>query len=400
MGFLSDNLSKIKPSPTIAVSNRAMELKREGRDIVSLGMGEPDFDPPQFVADAAIAAIQKGGNGYTAVDGMPELKDAVQLKFKRDNGLDYARDQITVNCGGKHTIYNAFMATLNPGDEVLIPAPYWVSYPDMAILAGGVPKFVSAGMETGFKITPAQLDAAITPKTKWLVFNSPSNPTGAAYTRDEIRALAEVLIRHPQVHIFSDDIYEHIVYDGFEFTTMAQVAPELYDRTLTMNGVAKGYAMTGWRIGFAGGPKDLIKGMAKVQSQSTSNPCTISQHATIAALTGPQDFLKERAAVFYQRRNLMVEKLNKIDGLSCPTPEGAFYVYPSIAELIGKSTPDGKVINNDLDFVTYLLEAEGVSAVNGEAFGLGPYFRASYAASTEQLEDACARIEKACANLR
>ena len=400
MSFLSASLDRIKPSPTLAVTAKAAELKAAGKDVIGLGAGEPDFDTPDNIKDAAIAAIRAGETKYTKVDGTPACKDAVIGKFKRENGLSFEANQITVNSGGKHTIYNAMMATLNPGDEVVIPTPYWVSYPDIALLAGGTPVFVHASIATDFKITPEALDAAITPKTKWLIFNSPSNPSGAAYTKSEIKALGEVLKRHEHVWVFADDIYEHIVYEGFEFKTIAQVVPEIAHRTLTMNGVAKAYAMTGWRIGYAGGDAALIKAMAKVQSQSTSNPCSISQAATVEALNGPQDFLAERASVFQTRRDLVVDMLSAADGLQCPMPEGAFYVYPSIAGCIGKSTPNGKLISTDEDFVSYLLEEYGVAAVHGEAFGLSPHFRVSYATSTEALTEACSRIQDACAKLK
>ena len=400
MSFLSKSLDRVKPSPTIAVSTKAAELKAAGKDVIGLGAGEPDFDTPDNIKQAAIKAIWGGETKYTAVDGTPAVKDAVIAKFKRENGLSYERNQITVNCGGKHTIYNAFVATLNPGDEVIIPTPYWVSYPDMALLAGGEPVFVEASAATGFKITPADLEAAITPKSKWFILNSPSNPSGAAYSKAELQALGAVLAKHDNLYIFTDDIYEHLVYDGFEFTSFAAACPDLYDRTLTMNGVAKAYAMTGWRIGYAGGPAHLIKAMAKVQSQSTSNPCSISQAATVEALNGPQDFIAERAAVFKERRDLVVGMLNEAEGIDCPTPEGAFYVYPSISGCIGKTTPSGKVINSDEDFVTYILEDYGVAAVHGEAFGLSPHFRVSYATSTEALTEACKRIQKACAELK
>jgi aspartate aminotransferase len=400
MSFLSATLDRIKPSPTMAVTAKAAELKAAGKDVIGLGAGEPDFDTPDNIKDAAIEAIRRGETKYTKVDGTPACKAAVIEKFKRENGLSFEPNQISVNSGGKHTIYNAMVATLNPGDEVVIPTPYWVSYPDIALLAGGTPVFVHASLATGFKITPEALEAAITPKTKWLIFNSPSNPSGAAYTEAEIKALGEVLQRHEHVWIFADDIYEHIVYEGFQFKTFAQVVPEIAHRTLTMNGVAKAYAMTGWRIGYAGGDAALIKAMAKVQSQSTSNPCSISQAATVEALTGPQDFLKERAAVFQGRRDLVVDMLSQTSGLECPTPEGAFYVYPSIAGCIGKTTPNGKVINTDEDFVTYMLEDYGVAAVHGEAFGLSPHFRVSYATSTEALTEACGRIQDACAKLK
>ncbi|RIK94197.1 MAG: aspartate transaminase [Proteobacteria bacterium] len=400
MGFISDSLGRIKPSPTVALTGKVAELKAQGWDIISLGAGEPDFDTPDHIKEAAIAAIRKGDTKYTPVDGTAAIKDAVIEKFRRDNGLTYKRDQITVNCGGKHTIYNALMATLNPGDEVVIPAPYWVSYPDMTLLAGGTPVIVPCAMETGFKLTAAALDRAISPKTKWVILNSPSNPTGAAYTRDELKALTDVLLKHPHVWVLADDIYEHIIYDGFKFHTAAEVEPKLYDRTLTMNGVAKAYAMTGWRIGFAGGPAALIKAIATVQSQSTSNPCSISQAASVAALTGTQDFLPVRAAAFQKRRDLVVSMLNQAAGLHCPTPEGAFYVYPSCAGLIGKKTPKGQEIKSDLDVAGYLLEAEGVAVVHGEAFGLSPHFRISYATSEAELTEACTRIQRACAALQ
>ena len=396
MSLIAERLSRIKPSPTIAVTQKARELKAAGRDVIGLGAGEPDFDTPDNIKDAAIKAIREGDTKYTAVDGTPALKEAIAAKFKRDNGLDYSASEITVGTGGKQVLYNAFQATLNPGDEVIVPAPFWVSYPDMVLLAEGEPVAVPCSQNNNFKLRPEDLEEAITKKTRWLILNSPSNPTGAAYSREEMEALAEVLKKHENVWVLTDDIYEHLVYDGFEFTTMAQVAPELKARTLTMNGVSKAYCMTGWRIGFAAGPAELIKAMAKVQSQSTSNPSSISQAAAVEALTGPQDFIAEHNEVFKQRRDLVVDALNKIEGLSCPRPEGAFYVYPSCAGCIGKTTPDGKKINSDGDFVTYLLEAEGVAAVQGEAFGLSPHFRISYATSTEALEEACVRIERAC----
>ena len=399
MAFLSDTLARIKPSPTMAVTAKAAELRAAGQDVIGLGAGEPDFDTPDPIKQAAIAAIGRGETKYTKVDGTPELKAAIIAKFKRENGLDYAPEQITVNAGGKHTIFNAMMASLNPGDEVLIPTPYWVSYPDIVLIAGGTPVMVETSIDSGFKVTPDALAAAITPKSKWLIFNSPSNPSGAAYSRDEIKALTDVLVDHPQLWVLTDDMYEHIVYDGFEFTTVAQVEPRLYERTLTMNGVSKAYAMTGWRIGYAGGPAELIKAIAKVQSQSTSNPCSISQAAAVEALSGAQDFIPERARVFQERRDLVVSMLNQADGISCPTPEGAFYVYPSCAGTIGRKTPDGRTIESDLDFVTYLLESQGVAAVHGEAFGLSPHFRVSYATSTELLEAACQRIQRACGAL-
>lgn len=399
MSIVANRLSRIKPSPTIAVTNKAKELKAAGRDIIGLGAGEPDFDTPDFIKDAACKAIAAGETKYTAVDGTPALKDAIIAKFKRDNDLDYARDQITVGTGGKQVLYNALMASVNPGDEVLIPAPYWVSYPDMVLLAEGTPVTIECKPENNFKLTAEALEAAITPKTKWLIFNSPSNPTGGAYTRAELKELTNVLVKHPHVYIMTDDMYEHLVYDGFEFCTPAQVAPSLYDRTLTCNGVSKSYAMTGWRIGYAGGPKELIKAMSKIQSQSTSNPSSVSQAAALAALEGDQSFLAERNEVFKERRNMVVDLLNAAEGLECLKPEGAFYVYPSCAGLIGKKTPDGKIIESDEDFVTYLLESEGVACVQGAAFGLSPYFRISYATSTENLTEACARIQRACAVL-
>ncbi|MBL4639278.1 MAG: pyridoxal phosphate-dependent aminotransferase [Kordiimonadaceae bacterium] len=400
MSFLSKTLDRIKPSPTMAVTAKAAELKAAGKDVIGLGAGEPDFDTPDHIKDGAIEAIRGGDTKYTKVDGTPACKAAVIEKFKRENGLSFEANQITVNSGGKHTIYNAMVATLNPGDEVVIPTPYWVSYPDMVLLAGGTPVFAHTSLATNFKMTPEVLEAAITPKTKWLMFNSPSNPSGAAYSEAEIKALGEVLKRHEHVWVFADDIYEHIVYEGFEFKTIAKVVPEIAHRTLTMNGVAKAYAMTGWRIGYAGGDPALIKAMAKVQSQSTSNPCSISQAATVTALTGPQDFLKERASVFQKRRDLVVEMLSKAEGLECPKPEGAFYVYPSIAGCIGKKTPAGKTIETDEDFVTYILEEYGVAAVQGEASGLSPHFRVSYATSNEALIEACTRIQDACSKLK
>jgi aspartate aminotransferase len=398
--MIAERLSRIKPSPTIAVSTKARELKAAGRDVIGLGAGEPDFDTPDSIKEAAIAAIRRGETKYTAVDGTPQLKAAIRDKFRRENGLDYKPEQITVGTGGKQVLYNAFMATLNPGDEVIIPAPFWVSYPDMVLLAEGEPVAVPCSQNNHFKLLPEDLEAAITPKTKWLILNSPSNPTGSAYSRDEMKALTDVLLRHEQVWVLTDDMYEHLVYDGFAFVTPAQVEPALKDRTLTMNGVSKAYCMTGWRIGYAGGPAALIKAMAMVQSQSTSNPSSVSQAAAVAALSGPQDFIAAHNAVFKQRRDLVVERLNTCPGLSCHRPEGAFYVYPSCAGTIGKRAPDGKTIKSDGDFVTYLLEAEGVAAVQGEAFGLSPYFRISYATATEDLEEACTRIKRACEALQ
>jgi aspartate aminotransferase len=399
MSIVANRLSRIKPSPTIAVTTKAAELKAAGRDVIGLGAGEPDFDTPDHIKDAAIEAIKAGKTKYTAVDGTPELKKAICAKFKRENGLEYAPDQVSVGTGGKQVLFNAFMASLNAGDEVIIPAPYWVSYPDMVMMAEGTPVFVECTAENYFKMTPAQLEAAITPKTKWFIFNSPSNPTGAAYTKDEIKALTDVLLGHPQVWIMTDDMYEHLVYDGFKYFTVAQVEPKLYDRTLTTNGVSKSFAMTGWRIGYAAGPKALIKAMGAVQSHSTSNPSSISQAAALAALNGDLGFLKERNDVFVQRRDMVVDMLNQAEGISCHKPEGAFYVYPSCAGCIGKVTPDGKTIASDDDFVTYLLESEGVAAVQGSAFGLSPHFRISYATSTEALKEACNRIIRACGKL-
>jgi aspartate aminotransferase len=396
MSIIARRMAAIKPSPTIAVTNLARELKAAGRDIIGLGAGEPDFDTPDSIKDAAIQAIRAGQTKYTAVDGTPELKAAVAAKFARENGLDYAPEEISVGSGGKQIIYNALMATLDPGDEVIIPAPYWVSYPDMTLLAGGTPVFVSCPEQTGFKLRAEDLDEAITPRTKWVILNSPNNPSGAAYGAAELRALTDVLMRHPHVWVLSDDIYEHLIYDDFRFVTSVQIEPGLRARCLTMNGVAKAYAMTGWRIGYAGGPVELIKAMAKVQSQSTSNPCSISQAATVAALEGPQDFIAERAAVFRQRRDLVVEMLNQARGLRCHKPEGAFYVYPSCAGVIGRRTPDGRELEDSEAFARYLLEGEGVAVVHGKAFGMDPYFRVSYATSTALLEDACHRIIRAC----
>lgn len=393
-------LDRISPSPTLAITSRVLELKRAGVDVIGLGAGEPDFDTPDFVKEAAISAIWAGQTKYTNVDGTMELKEAIRAKFARDNGLDYALPQITANVGGKHTLFNALVATVEAGDEVIVPAPYWVSYPDVVQFAGGTPVVVKAGADQGYKLTPEMLEAAITPATKWLILNSPSNPTGAAYSADELRALGAVLERHPQVWVFADDMYEHIVYDGFRFATIAQVCPSLYERTLTVNGCSKAYAMTGWRIGFAGGAPWLIKAMAKLQSQSTSNPCSIAQAAATAALTGDQAFLAERAAAFQKRRDLVVSMLNAAEGIRCPVPEGAFYVYPEIAGVIGKTTPGGRRIETDEDFVGYLLDDARVAAVQGEAFGLSPAMRISYATSEDVLTEACRRIQEACAALR
>ena len=399
MAFIASRLNRIKPSPTMAVTQRAQELKAEGRDVIGLGAGEPDFDTPEHIKEAATAAMKDGKTKYTAVPGTLELREAICAKFERDNGLIYSPDQIQVACGGKQNIYNAFMATVEAGDEVIIPAPYWVSYPDIALLAEGTPVIVPCSKENNFKMQPDELEAAITPKTKWLVMNSPSNPTGSAYTAAELKALTDVLMRHPQVWVMTDDIYEHIVYDDFEFATIAQIEPGLMDRTATLNGLSKAYSMTGWRVGYAAGPVELIKAMNKIQSQSTSHTSSISQAAGVAALNGPQDFIADNAAIFKDRRDLVVSMLNQADGLECLTPEGAFYVYPSCAGMIGKKTPDGKVLENDGDVAAYLLEAEGVAVVFGEAFGLSPFFRISYATSNELLTEACQRIQRACGAL-
>ncbi len=399
MPFLSDTLARVKPSPTIAVTTKAAELKAQGRDVIGLGAGEPDFDTPQNIKDAAKRAIDAGKTKYTAVDGIPELKAAICAKFLRENQLTYKPNQISVGTGGKQILYNALMATCNPGDEVIIPAPYWVSYPDMVLLAGGTPVPVVATIDTDFKLTPAQLEAAITPKTKWFIFNSPSNPTGAGYARAELRALCDVLLKHPQVWIMSDDMYEHLVFDDFVFTTPAQIEPGLYDRTLTCNGVSKSYAMTGWRIGYAGGPAHLIKAMGTVQSQSTSNPSSVSQYAALEALNGPQDFLAPNRKLFQRRRDLVVAMLNQAKGVTCPKPEGAFYVYPDISGCVGLTSPAGTLITNDEVFATALLEETGVAVVFGSAFGLSPNFRVSYATSETVLTEACSRIQRFCASL-
>ncbi|MEL4070245.1 pyridoxal phosphate-dependent aminotransferase [Ochrobactrum sp. GPK 3] len=400
MAFLADALSRVKPSATIAVSQKARELKAKGKDVIGLGAGEPDFDTPDNIKQAAIDAINRGETKYTPVAGIPELRKAIVAKFKRENGLDYTPEQVIVGTGGKQILFNAFMATLNPGDEVIVPAPYWVSYPEMVAINGGTPVFINTKIEDNFKLTAADLEKAITPKTKWLIFNSPSNPTGAAYTEAELKALTDVLVRHPQVWILTDDMYEHLVYGDFVFTTPAQVEPSLYERTLTMNGVSKAYAMTGWRIGYAAGPLQLIKAMDMVQGQQTSGACSIAQWAAVEALNGTQDFIPKNKEIFQARRDLVVSMLNQAKGIQCPTPEGAFYVYPSCAGLIGKKTEAGKVIETDEDFVTELLEAEGVAVVHGSAFGLGPNFRISYATSDELLEEACNRIQRFCASLR
>ena len=400
MGIIANRLSAIKPSQTIAISAKARALAAEGKDIIGLSAGEPDFDTPDHVIEAAIAAMRAGETRYTDPDGTPELKVAVARKFKRDNNLDYAPSQVSIATGGKQILYNALMASLDEGDEVVIPAPYWVSYPDMVLLAGGTPVIVPCSQENRFILQPADLEAAITPKTKWIIFNSPSNPTGAGYTHDDLKRITDVLMRHPHVWVMTDDMYEHLVYDDFKFCTPAEVEPGLYDRTLTVNGMSKAFCMTGWRIGYAAGPESLIKGMRTIQSQSTSNPNSIAQAASIAALDGPMEFLAANNEVFKARRDLVVSMLNQAPGINCHTPEGAFYVYPSVAGCIGKSTPSGKVIENDEDFVGELLGAEGVAAVHGAAFGLEPHFRISYATATELLEDACARIQRFCASLR
>ena len=399
MPFLSDTLSRVKPSPTIAVTTKAAELKAAGRDIIGLGAGEPDFDTPDNIKSAAKAAIDAGKTKYTAVDGIPELKAAICAKFARENGLTYAPAQVTVGTGGKQVLYNAFVATLNPGDEVIIPAPYWVSYPDMVLLGGGSPVFIAGPTQTGYKITADQLEAAITPRTKWFLFNSPSNPTGAGYSWDELRALTDVLVRHPHVWVMTDDMYEHLVFDNFKFCTPAQVEPRLYDRTLTVNGVSKAYAMTGWRIGYAAGPVPLIRAMGIVQSQSTSNPSSISQWAAVEALNGSQDFLAPNRALFQRRRDLVVGLLNTAPGVVCPNPQGAFYVYPSIAGCIGKTSAAGTLITDDEAFATALLDETGVAVVFGAAFGLSPNFRVSYATSDAALTEACNRIVGFCKGL-
>src|SRR4051794_4952715 len=400
MAFLADSLARIKPSATIAVTNKARELKAAGRDVIGLGAGEPDFDTPDNIKEAAIKAIRDGKTKYTAVDGIPELKAAIVAKFKRENRIDYKPSEISVGTGGKQVLFNALMATLNPGDEVVIPAPYWVSYPEIVALAGGTPIEVPTTIESRYKVKPEALDKAITAKTKWVIFNSPSNPSGAAYTRDEMRALADVLLEHPHVWVLTDDMYEHLIYDEFVFSTFVEIEPSLITRTLTMNGVSKAYAMTGWRIGYAGGPKELIQAMSTLQSQSTSNPSSISQWAAVEALTGPQDFIAKNAEIFRQRRDLVVSMLNQAKGITCPRPEGAFYVFPSCAGTIGRTSAGGRGIENDEDFVSALLEEEGVAVVQGSAFGLTPFFRISYATSTKALEEACSRIQRFCGGLR
>ncbi|RJL05136.1 pyridoxal phosphate-dependent aminotransferase [Paracoccus aestuarii] len=396
MAFLSDRLARVKPSPTIAMTTRAAELRAQGRDIIGLSAGEPDFDTPAHIRDAAKAAIDAGHTRYTAVDGTPSLKRAIVAKFARENGLDYHPGQITVGTGGKQILFNAFMATLDEGDEVIVPAPYWVSYPDMVVLAGGRPVTVACGQDQGFRLTAEALRDAITPRTKWLILNSPSNPSGAGYDRDQMRALTDVLLDHPQVRVLTDDIYEHLVFDDFRFCTPAEVEPRLKDRVLTMNGVSKSYAMTGWRIGYGAGPEDLIRAMAKVQSQSTSNPCSVSQYAAEAALNGPQDYIRDSRAVFQRRRDLVVAGLNACPGLDCPVPQGAFYVYPSMAGLIGRRSAGGALIDGDEAFANALLDETGVAVVFGAAFGLSPHFRISYATSDAVLADAVARIRAFC----
>jgi aspartate aminotransferase len=400
MGFLADSIGRIQPSQTIAISGKARALKAEGRDIITLSQGEPDFDTPDNIKRAAKAAIDRGETKYTDVDGIPELKKAVCAKFKRENGLDYKPSQISIGTGGKQVLFNALIATLNPGDEVIIPAPFWVSYADIVLLGGGKPVVLRTRAEVKFKLQATDLERAITPRTKWFLFNSPANPSGAGYNARELKALTDVLVKHPNVWVLTDDMYEHLAYDGFQFATPAEVEPRLYERTLTLNGVSKAYSMTGWRIGYAGGPEMLIKAMAKLQSQSTTNPCSIAQWAAVEALTGPQDYIPWSKAAFQKRRDLVVSMLNQAKGLSCTMPEGAFYVYPSCAGVIGKTSKGGRKIGNDEDFVTALLEEEGVATVHGAAFGLSPFFRVSYAASDEQLEDACGRIQRFCGNMK
>ncbi|HEX2594689.1 MAG TPA: pyridoxal phosphate-dependent aminotransferase [Rhizomicrobium sp.] len=399
-GFLAESLGRIKPSPTIAVTQKARDLKAAGRDVIGLGAGEPDFDTPDNIKEAAIAAIRRGETKYTAVEGIPELRDAIAKKFKRENDLTYTPAQCFVGPGGKSVVYNAMMATLNPGDEVICIAPYWVSYPDIVLLGGGKPVIVEAKIEDGFRLTPEALEKAITPKTKWIIFNQPSNPTGACYTLEQLKGLTDVLLRHPQVWILTDDMYEHLVYGGFKFTSIAAAEPKLYERTLTMNGVSKAYSMTGWRIGYCAGPEPLIRAMTKLQSQSVSNPTSISQWASVEALNGPQDFIPKFQKLFEGRRDLVVSMLNQAAGMECPKPEGAFYVYPSVKKLIGKKTAAGKTIATDEDFASELLESEGVAVVHGAAFGLSPFFRISYATSNELLEEACKRIQRFCGNLK
>jgi aspartate aminotransferase len=397
--FLAQSLNRIQPSPTIAVTTKARELKAAGRDVIGLGAGEPDFDTPDNIKEAAIAAIRRGETKYTAVEGIAELRDAIAKKFKRENGLDYKPSQTFVSPGGKSVLFNALLATINPGDEVIVPAPYWVSYPDIVLLGGGKPVIVECTLEQGFRLTPEALEKAITPKTKWLIFNQPSNPTGACYTAEQLKGLTDVLMKYPHVWVLTDDMYEHLVYGGFKFRTVAEIEPGLYERTLTMNGVSKAYAMTGWRIGYCAGPEDLIKAMAKLQSQSATNASSISQWAAVEALNGPQDFIPGFQKLFEGRRDLVVSMLNQASGIECPKPEGAFYVYPTIRKLIGKKTEKGKVIATDGDFASELLEAEGVAVVHGAAFGMSPFFRISYATSNQALEEACKRIQRFTASL-
>ena len=399
MSIISDSLKRIKPSPTIAVSTKARELKAAGKDVIGLGAGEPDFDTPENIKEVAIKAIKDGDTKYTAVDGTPALKKAIVEKFKRENNLDFSTDQITVGAGGKHVIYNAMMATLNEGDEVIIPAPYWVSYPDIVLLTGAKPVIIKCSEDQGFKLKPKDLENTITNKTKWLILNSPSNPTGTSYSENEIRDLAEVLKKNSNVHILSDDIYEHISYEGFKFFTIAQI-PELKERVLTMNGVSKSYAMTGWRIGYAAGPKEIIKAIAKIQSQSTSNPSSVSQAAAVEALSGKQDFISERSTAFQERRDFVVSELNKINGINCLKPEGAFYVFPSCKELLGKKDSKGNILETDSDFVQSLLENAGVAVVQGSAFGLDGFFRISYATSMENLKKALIKISDFCKSIK
>jgi aspartate aminotransferase len=400
LGFLAQALGRIKPSPTLAMTQKSRELKAAGRDVIGLAAGEPDFDTPDNIKEAAIAAIRRGETKYTNIEGIPELRAAIAKKFKRENNLDYAPAQCFVAPGGKAIIYNAMMATLNEGDEVIVPAPYWVSYPDIVLLAGGTPVVVETRLEDGFRLTPEALEQAITPNTKWIIFNQPSNPTGACYTREQLKALTDVLVRHKQVWILTDDMYEHLVFGGFKFHTVVEVEPALYERTLTMNGVSKAYAMTGWRIGYCAGPQPLIAAMSKLQSQSATNAASISQWASVEALNGPQDFIPRFQKIFEERRDLVVSMLNQTSCIECPVPEGAFYVYPSIKKMIGTKTPNGTTIRSDEDFADSLLEAEGVAVVHGAAFGLSPFFRISYATSNEVLEDACERIQRFCGNLR
>lgn len=400
MPFIASRLSQIQPSQTIAMTGKARDLKAQGKDIISLGMGEPDFDTPAHIIQAAKDALDRGETRYTAVEGTIELREAICAKLKRDNDLEYTPEQISVSCGGKQNIYNAMMATLDSGDEVIVPAPYWVSYPDITLLCEGTPVIIECSIEQNFKLKPEQLEAKITDRTKWIILNSPSNPTGAAYSYDEMKALTDVLVKHPNVWILTDDIYEMITYDDFNFFTPAQVEPKLLGRTLTLNGMSKAYAMTGWRVGYGAGPVELIKAMNKVQSQSTTHTSSISQAAAVAALNGPHDHIAANNKIFKERRDLVVSMLNQAKGLECPTPAGAFYVYPSCAGMIGKTTPDGKVLENDEDVVTYLLETEGVACVHGAAFGLSPAFRISYATATDVMEDACQRIKRACSALK